>query len=58
MNHIVFNRLTFSLRYTISSITNNITKFILILKISKNNVSNEPAHWERNLTLAAVANAG
>lgn len=35
MNLIVINILTFSLRYTISAIANDITEFILILEMSK-----------------------
>lgn len=58
MNLTVIDILTFSLRYRISAIANNVTKFILILEISKNYVSNKPGHWERNLILAAAANAG
>lgn len=58
MNRIVNNILTFSLRYTILAIANNITKLILILGMCKNYVSNQAGHWERNLTLAAAANAG
>lgn len=42
----------------IPAIANYIAKFILLLAMCKNYVSNKPGHWEADLTLAAAANAG